>query len=99
LKLTWSPEARDDLRAIAARRRAYSHSSSKALLIRIRARGRQILQFPDSGRAVPELDTPLVRELIEAEFRIIYEWFPDRVEILQVLHGRMSLESLDDESS
>lgn len=39
---------------------------------------------------MPEFVNPLIRELIEGDYRIIYERFPDRVEILSVAHGSQS---------
>ena len=51
------------------------------------ARAAVAATFPAMGRVVPEFGTPLIRELIEPPYRIIYERFPDRVEILAVLHS------------
>jgi len=39
---------------------------------------------------VPEFELREVRELIEGDCRIVYERFPDPVEIIAVLPGRMS---------
>lgn len=43
------------------------------------------------GRMVPEFHNVLLRELIEGGFRILYEVFPDRVEVWGVAYGREQL--------
>ncbi len=50
-------------------------------------------EFPLLGRAVPEFpDTAgRLREVIVEHYRLIYEVFPDRVEIISVMHGRRNL--------
>lgn len=44
----------------------------------------QLAQFPESGRIVPEFDTPWLRELIRPPFRIVYRLDGDRVRIIRV---------------
>lgn len=57
------------------------------------ARSFQRDTFPDSGRSGPEFANRYIRELIEGNYRLIYERFADRVEILAVIHGRGMLET------
>jgi len=48
----------------------------------------QLRSFPDSGRIVPELRRPDLRELIHGSYRIVYRVrSPERVEVLTVFHG------------
>lgn len=47
--------------------------------------------YPRLGRVMPEYGVPALRELIEGDHRIIYEVFPDRVEIVTIRHGAESL--------
>ncbi|MCZ7578486.1 MAG: type II toxin-antitoxin system RelE/ParE family toxin [Dehalococcoidia bacterium] len=51
----------------------------------------QLEAFPESGRIVPEFDERVFRELVEGDYRIIYERFADRVEVVAVVHGSRSL--------
>ena len=37
---------------------------------------------------VPEYQVELLRDLIEDDYRVVYEVFPDRIEIVAVSHGR-----------
>ncbi|MBZ5560392.1 MAG: type II toxin-antitoxin system RelE/ParE family toxin [Acidobacteriia bacterium] len=32
----------------------------------------RLVPFPESGRAVPEFDDPLVREIVDRPYRIVY---------------------------
>ena len=95
MDVIWTRAAELVLDRIAAAR--YSGQAASRFKDAITGRTLQLEMFPDSGREVPEFRTPAIRELIEAEYRIIYHRLRDRVEIIGVIHGRMSLESLDDE--
>jgi toxin ParE1/3/4 len=44
-------------------------------------------EFPKSGRVVPDFDTENVRELIEGNYRIIYEIKPDHIGIIRIHHA------------
>ena len=41
----------------------------------------------ERGRMVPESQQPAIRELLVRQYRLIYEVFDTRVEILAFLHG------------
>jgi toxin ParE1/3/4 len=41
--------------------------------------------FPDSGRRVPELEDPVLREVVHAPFRVIYQRQENLIEILAVV--------------
>lgn len=44
----------------------------------------QLAEFPDSGRVVPEFDTPWLRELVYSPFRIVYRVDQGRVRVVRV---------------
>jgi toxin ParE1/3/4 len=50
---------------------------------------RRLETFPESGRAIPEIDDEAMREVIYREYRVIYYYDADteRVEVLTVLHA------------
>ena len=50
------------------------------------------MQFPHSGRKVPEFDDENVRELIVYSYRIIYQSQNSDVIIAAVIHGRRDLQ-------
>ena len=43
------------------------------------------------GRKIPEFDNELLRELVESEYRILYEVFLDHVEVWGIAYGREQL--------
>ena len=47
----------------------------------------RLAEFPDSGRVVPELGDPLLREVIHEPFRVIYERGVDGVRVLAVVRA------------
>jgi plasmid stabilization system protein ParE len=59
----------------------------------------QLRQHPLSGRIVPEMGNPVLRELVEAPYRIIYTITtkPRSVVIVAVHHGKRRLGGTGDE--
>ncbi|MBE0611321.1 MAG: hypothetical protein IH609_18205 [Dehalococcoidia bacterium] len=55
------------------------------------ARGQQLAEFPWSGRVIPEFQTEHLREVLEQGFRILYEVFPDRIEVFGMISSRRNL--------
>ena len=47
----------------------------------------RLAEFPDSGRVVPELADPQLREVIHGPFRVIYESGKDVVRVLAVVRA------------
>lgn len=86
-RVVWTPPARDDLREI--RRFIAQDSERYAQLVasRLVAAVRRLAEFPLSGRVVPELARPTIREVIQGAYRIVYRITPDAVEILAVVHS------------
>lgn len=55
----------------------------------------QVRQFPESGRVVPELRDPNVRELIHGAYRIIYELRGHTAEVLTVFRASRQFPTLN----
>jgi plasmid stabilization system protein ParE len=57
----------------------------------------EIPSFPKSGRAVPELNTPEIREVFVGSYRIVYQLdsveSPTRIDVLGVVHGSQLFEN------
>lgn len=83
MRTEWSRRALRTLEEFAERR-------GQAWAERMVARVEQLEAFPDSGRIVPEFGNRYIRELIEGDYRIIYERFADRIEVIGVIHGYRS---------
>ena len=88
MRVIVSPSARASIRAIRQRLAAYSESAERNFTEALASRLKQLEMFPMSGREVPEYGVPLLRELVEPPYRIVYELFPDRVEVVIIRHGR-----------
>jgi plasmid stabilization system protein ParE len=50
--------------------------------------------FPDSGRVVPEIERPDIRELIVLGSKVVYRVAGDAVTILAVRHAARLLEGI-----
>jgi plasmid stabilization system protein ParE len=90
VRVDWSKKAELDIKSIYERYLRHSLLAAENRLRTIRDRTSQLADFPDSGRMMPEFENRYLRELIEGDYRIIYERFPDRIEIVSVAHGRQS---------
>jgi plasmid stabilization system protein ParE len=93
LTLRWTEQATNQLGAIAEYISLASPVYAEQMVERIVARLRQAQEFPESGRQVPELANPDVRELIEVPYRIIYRVKRSAIEVVTIVHGRQDLRS------
>ena len=87
LPVIWSDEAVADLEAIHAYIARNSPRYASVVAGRVLAAVEHLAAFPDSGRMVPELGDPEIREVIHGMYRIVYARGVDRVEVLTVFHG------------
>jgi toxin ParE1/3/4 len=91
MNVFWTETAIRHLSAIRTYIEQTSPTYAKRLVDRITARSQQIAAFPNSGRVVPEFANDRVREIIEGNYRIIYTFQGNQIEILAVLHGAQQL--------
>lgn len=88
VKIVWTNQAYLDLKDIfdyiSKDSKRYAHLQIK----RVRDRVKILKENPESGRIVPEVAHPKIRELIEGSYRIIYKLKdPERIDILTVHHS------------
>ena len=88
-KLIWAPSARFDLKDIASYIADASPQSAIHFVKSIFKNIEQLIDFPESGRIVPEFDDPCIRELIRKPCRIIYRIKSNEniIEIVRVWHA------------
>jgi hypothetical protein len=55
------------------------HFLRKRFVIKLIDRVDQLIEFPESGREVPEKNNPEIRELIEGNYRIFYRFEKKRL--------------------
>ena len=85
--LVWSPEAIEDLEAIAAYIERDSAWYAKAVVSKIVETAETIPAFPELGRVVPEIGLHAVRERFVHNYRIIYRIEDARILIVTIIHS------------
>ncbi|MBI3400260.1 MAG: type II toxin-antitoxin system RelE/ParE family toxin [Acidobacteria bacterium] len=87
----WTKQALADLAAIRAFISQDSPHYASVIVSRLIAATDRLVPFPESGRAVPEFDDPLVREVVDRPYRIVYRLVGiDEVHVLTVHHSSQS---------
>lgn len=91
-KLIWTDQAINDLGDIGDYISENSESYAKLTVTRLFERANILKAFAKTGRVVPEKNEDHVRELIEGNYRIIYEIVSeDQINILTVYHSARDL--------
>ena len=93
-KLIWSPQAIEDIKAIAEYIARDSNFYAESIVERIFRAPEKLMQFPKLGRVVPEKNNESIREIFVFQYRIIYEIFESEIHILTVVHGKRIIEDL-----
>jgi addiction module RelE/StbE family toxin len=91
-QVRWTPQAADDLDAIAEFIARDSPHFAGLLVADILQTVDRLVDFPESGRIVPEIGNRSIREVILGSYRIIYRLRSEAVEILTVHHGARLLD-------
>jgi len=86
----WTLPAKHDLKKIydyiAEDSKYYALKVSQEFVVKSEA----LLDFPEMGRVVPEIEDPNIRELIIYSYRLIYEVSSSRVVILAIIHCKQN---------
>jgi toxin ParE1/3/4 len=91
MKVVWSPLALERVEEIADYIAADNVGAARVFLIDIFAAVGRLRSFPQSGRAVPELNRSDIREIIFKKYRVVYRVARQQVSILTVRHGKQRL--------
>ena len=86
-QVRWTPQAADDLDAIAEFIARDSPYFAGLFIADILQSVNRLVDFPESGRIVPEIGNRSIREVILGSYRIIYRLRSEAVEVLTVHHG------------
>jgi toxin ParE1/3/4 len=87
VKVLWTATARKQLQSIHDYISQDSELYAQRMVDRLTRRSEQIAAFPASGRMVPEMEVPEIRQVIEGPYRLIYLIKPDGIDVLAVIHG------------
>jgi addiction module RelE/StbE family toxin len=92
-RLAWSPEAIEDIEAIASYIERDSPWYARAVVAKIVETAEAIPDHPELGRIVPEIDDRSIRERFVYSYRIIYRIEQERILVATVVHGSRLIES------
>ena len=90
IAVRWSAQAVDDLQEIHDYIARQSPRYAAVVAGRLVAAVDRVREFPESGRIVPELSEPAVREVIHGAYRIVYELHADVAVVLTVFRASRS---------
>jgi toxin ParE1/3/4 len=90
-QVIWSIEARADLLAVYEYISHDNPTVAERLILELASSADRLVDFPMSGREVPELAHKGVREVVAPPYVIAYRVSGEIVEILKVRHGRQLL--------
>lgn len=93
-RVNWSPEALDDVDAIAAYIAKDSPFYASAVVQKLLATAQSLGTFPYMGAIVPEVGEPEFRERFVYSYRLIYRVTAEQVLIVAVIHGRRLLDPI-----
>ncbi|MFA7667932.1 MAG: type II toxin-antitoxin system RelE/ParE family toxin [Burkholderiaceae bacterium] len=94
LEVKWSPEATEDLEAIADYIARDSEYYAQAVVTELLSVSRSINEFPMMGRMVPEIGDENIRERFVYSYRLVYRVESTRILIVAVIHGKRLLENI-----
>ncbi len=90
-RVVWSARALGDVESIAAYISSDSPAYAKIVVKKILKLTRQLRQFPNLGREVPEFQDQTLREIFAYSYRIIYKVEEKEIIIASVIHGKRNL--------
>ena len=93
LVLVWSPEAIEDIEAIAAYIERDSPWYAKAVVSKLVETAESIPEYPKLGRLVPELGHSNIRERMVHRYRLIYRLEEERAVVAAIIHARQDFQS------
>lgn len=93
-EVEWSPEATEDLEAVAEYIARGSEYYARAVVTEILSVSRSACEFPLIGRIVPEIGDEHIRERFIYSYRLVYRVESERILIVAVIHGKRLLENI-----
>jgi toxin ParE1/3/4 len=86
-RIIWSPRLLADLEAIREHIARDSEAYAGLVVARLVSAPSRLLEFPESGRMVPEFGRPNLRELVVRPYRLVYRLRGDVVDVVTVFHA------------
>jgi addiction module RelE/StbE family toxin len=95
-RVTWSPEALEDLESIAEYIERDSSFYAQSVVSKILGASRKIKDFPLIGRMVPELGDEKIRERFIYSYRLVYQIRQQNILIVAIIHGKRLLKNVEE---
>lgn len=92
VEVRWTPQATEDLDSIVEFIARDSPQYARLFVLDIFQTVERISKFPQSGRVVPELNNPVVREVILGHYRLVYRLKGAGLDLLTIYHGARLLD-------
>ena len=90
-KIKWTASAVDDVEQTGKFIERDSLHYARTIVSKLYNAVDRLRKFPQSGRKVPEIGDPALREIIIDGYRIIYRLAKSNIYVLTVVHGRQNL--------
>ena len=91
-EVRWTPQAADDLEAITKFIAKDSPHYASLFAIDVLSAVERLVDFPESGRIVPEKHDPQIREIIFGNYRIVYLLRERTTQLLTIHHAARPLD-------
>lgn len=86
-QVIWSPSALADVDAIAEYIARDSVDQAALFATRLLEATDRLVEFPESGRTIPEIGDPSCREVVVGAYRIMYRVEGGDVWVTGIIHG------------
>ena len=93
-RIIWSPEAVEDLEAIADYIGRDSDYYAQAVVTKVLDMSRTVKNLPMVGRVVPEIGQKNIRECFIHSYRMVYRIGDKDILIAAIIHGRRLLKDI-----
>lgn len=93
-RVVWSPEAIEDVDAIAAYISRDSQYYASAVVKKMLSTAKSLGQFPHIGSIVPEMSDQTIRERFIYSYRLIYRVLENEIIVIAVIHGKRLLDPI-----
>ncbi len=91
MRIIWSPLAVDRVAEIAVYIAMDNPDAAEKWVNTVFKKVKELKDFPESGRIVPEAGNKSIRELIYGNYRIIHRVVQKSISVLTVRHGKQVL--------
>jgi toxin ParE1/3/4 len=87
MKVKFLISAMEDMRSIKAYIGRDNPEAAVRIIKKIKSAIKHLEEFPNSGRIIPELNNPQIREVIILNYRVMYQMSKSEIHIFAVYEG------------